>query len=376
MLIKDVNIVYEHSVVKSDIIIEDGVVKEIADGLRYSGKVVDGSGKYLFPKLVDIGTNFSDGSFKTISRVAQKAAKSGVGTVICSSKTTPVLNSETALESFQLKSGLEAIDFKPMIGAKKDAGLSDIAILINKGGVAIEIDSDDDLNCIARAFEYAKLKDVPIICSANSKALQGGAMVAQGGVSNRLGIAGVSTLTETVEVVKIAHMAQYYGVKLLFLHLSCEESIRLSKGCYVSCSIHHLLKDATACSDFNTKAKIYPPLRNKLLKELKNIDIITSMHAKTTTSNKDLAFAQASFGVDCMGEFLSLSYELVRTKQISMQELITKLCYNPAKLFGLDLKIEVAKECDLVLFDPQKSYRVSNSDSLYENETLYGQVVL
>ena len=373
MVLQNIRIVDSDKEYSSDVQIVEGVIQKIGKNLQDS-HVIDAAEMYLFPKLIDVGTNFSNGSIKSLSRVVQKAQKSGIGTIINSSKTQPLLNTETALESLQLKSSFEDISFKPLINAKKGEGLSDIAILINKGAVAIEIDSDYDLNLIARAFEYAKLKNVPIVCNANSKSLQGAGMVAEGKVANKLGIAGVSTLCESVEVVKIAHMAKFYGVELLFLNLGTKEGIDNSNECLVGSSIHHILKDSDACLGFNTKAKIFPPLRQKLLDRLDYIDIITSMHAKTTSSNKDLAFAEASYGIDTLEEFLPLCYSLVKNGHLDMVSLLQKICYNPAKLFGIDLSIEEGKVFDGVIFDPHYSVTLNKQSSLYHKEQLVGKV--
>ncbi|MGM0623438.1 MAG: amidohydrolase family protein [Campylobacterota bacterium] len=373
MVLQNIRIIDSDKEYVSDVKIVDGVIQKIGHNLE-DAHMVDAAQMYLFPKLIDVGTNFSNGSIKALSRVVQKAQKSGIGTIINSSKTTPILNNETSLESLQLKSSFEEVCFKPLINAKEKDGLSDIAILINKGAVAIEIDSDYDLNLIARAFEYAKLKNVPIVCNANSKSLQGAGMVAEGRVSNKLGIAGVSTLCESVEVVKIAHMAQFYGVELLFLNLGTEEGIDQRGDCLVSSSIHHILKDSSACLGFNTKAKIFPPLRQMLLDRLDSIDIITSMHAKTTSSDKDLAFAEASYGIDTLEEFLPLCYSLVKTGHLDMVSLIQKICYNPAKLFGIDASIQEGKVFDGVIFDPCHSFTLNKQSSLYHGENLYGKV--
>ena len=374
MTYKNITVVAKEGSYQSDVAVENGAIVRIGPDLRGS-KSVDASGMYLLPALVDVGTNFSDGSFKGLSRVAQKAQNSGVGYVVNTSKTDPVINDETALQSLQLKSSLEQCTFRSLINAKKDEGLSDMALLLNKGAAGIEIDSDYNLNTIARAYEYAKLKNKPVICHANSTSLQGGGMIASGKIANKLGIAGVSSLCESVEVVKIAHMAAHYGVETLFLNLATKEGIDQSKSCLVSTSIHHLLLDQNSCRNFNTKAKMYPPLREKLSGRLKDIDIITSMHAKTSTANKELAFAQASFGVDALGEFLALCYtHLVKSGLLSMDELMQKLAYNSAGLFGIDIALKEGSSA-FALFDPSKSYRVSNSDSLYEGQQLWGQVL-
>ncbi len=378
MIIQNATLIDQYSDYVTDLRIQNGVIDKLGKSIvpLEGEKVLDATGLYLMPKVMDIGVNFSDGSLKGVPRVAQKAYKGGVGTVINSSKTTPPINNEAALESLQLKSSFEKIEFCSLVNAKGEQGLSNLAILLNKGGVGIEIDSDYDMNLIARTFEYAKLKNVPIVCNANSGSLQGNGIIHEGKVAAKLGLPGISTLCESAEVVKIAHMADFYGVKLLFLNLSTKEGIDLSQGCFVSTSIHHLLFDDSACENYNTTAKIHPPLREKLLDKLEQIDILTSMHAKTSVSNKDFAFAEASYGVDSLEEFLRVSYtHLVKSGVIGMPALVDKLCYKPASVFNIECSIEEGAPAEMILFDPTAAAVVNNPNSLYEGQTLYGRVI-
>jgi dihydroorotase len=58
-----------------------------------------------------------------------------------------------------------------------------------------------------------------------------------------------------------------------------------------------------------------------------------------------------------------------------MQDLVKLTVKNPAKTIGLELgKIEVGTKADFVLFDTSKIYTVKNQQSLYNGETLFGEV--
>ena len=105
-------------------------------------------------------------------------------------------------------------------------------------------------------------------------------------------------------------------------------------------SLHHLLLSDAACRDFNTVAKIDPPLLNEssmleLREALKNgaIDMLTVLHHPQSAVNKDVAFAEASYGADAIGDALSLYYTyLVEGGLIGMDDLVRLTCKNNARI--------------------------------------------
>jgi len=58
-----------------------------------------------------------------------------------------------------------------------------------------------------------------------------------------------------------------------------------------------------------------------------------------------------------------------------MNELVKLTVQNPAKQIGLEAGvIKVGTKADFILFDTSKSYKVSNQNSLYNGESLEGEV--
>lgn len=176
-----------------------------------------------------------------------------------------------------------------------------------------------------------------------------------------LGLAGMSAVAESSEVAKIQEIAKFYGVKVIFDLLSLKRSIELLEDENLKLiSIHHLIKDDSACAGFNTAAKLNPPLRSKEDKEslkqaLKQgkIDFLSSLHSAKSISLKDLAFDEAAFGIHSVCEFMSLCYTfLIKEDLLTWQNLCKATSQNPSEFLGLNSGIiEVGKEANLVLFD-------------------------
>ena len=57
-----------------------------------------------------------------------------------------------------------------------------------------------------------------------------------------------------------------------------------------------------------------------------------------------------------------------------MHELVQKLCFTPASFFGMDFALQEGSKA-YNLFDPNSSFEVTNSDSLYEGHRLWGEII-
>ena len=138
-----------------------------------------------------------------------------------------------------------------------------------------------------------------------------------------------------------------------------------------------------ACNDFNTTAKLNPPLAQKvsmlaLQEALKagKIDSLTLLHQPSSPVNKEVAFAEAAYGCEALAQGYSLYYtKLVKSGMVSMADLIKMGVQNPALSIGEDAGvIAVGAKADLVLFDAEATQTLENSLSLYDGETLYGAI--
>ena len=378
---------------RCDLLIEDGVITEISQKIEGDERI-ELDGAYLLPGLVDTNVRPRDAQINgaTLERLAKKALSGGVTTAVLLPDSNPFIDNEIVLEFVQnqryhedgavLEASIATID--------STGGMSNIAILLKRGAVAPYVRSSAKNNTFCRIAEYAKMCDVTLFVRAEDESLAQDGVINEGEVAGKLGLVGISPLSEILHVSRFIELARFYEIKIVFKSITQPRSLELikkakSEGLNVQAevSLHHLILSDRACEDFNTTAKIDPPLVEdeaviKLQEALKNgdIDMLTSLHQSQSAINKEVAFAEAKYGSDSVGEALSLYYnKLVKEGFIDMRRLIELTCKNSAASIAKNSgKIEVGDSCEMIVFDTKQSLKVENPNSLYDGEVLQGRV--
>ncbi len=375
-----------------DVEIKDGVITKIADKLSCDD-VIDAKGAYLLPGLIDLNVSLRDSQLNTsrLEKLSDTAIKGGVTTVVLNPESEPAINNEIVLE-FVLERKFSGAKISSAICATQDEkSLSNIAILLKKGAVAPALESSVDGNLIRRVFEYMKMYEGTVFCSAKDKAINGNGVMFEGEVSARLGLPGISVLGEIIHVAKMIEIARYFDVQVLFKGLFTRRSLEMITAAkkeglkvFSEMSIHHLALDDSACDGFNTYAKIFPPLADEkgklsLQESLRKgeIDILTSLHSPQSKVNKEVAFYDAAYGTEAIEEILPLYFtKLVKSGLIDLSQLSKMVSLTPAQMIkknsGL---IEEGRLADLVIFDAEASSPVEKVQSLYADEILKGRVL-
>ena len=379
---------------KADVQIENGIITAIGENLT-DENVIDAQGAYLIPSLIDTNVRVLDSSLnaKNIKKVAKEAKKGGVGHIVLNADSTPAIDDEVVLEFAQNGvKDIEDVKIDFMLNAlKDDMSLSNIAILLKKGVVAPYMSTIAKNNIAIKVAEYVKMYGVTLFCKAEDNSLINAGVMLEGDVSSKLGIAGIPELSEVLHVSRMIEIARHFKIKILFKSIASPRSVALitkakSEGVAVSCevSIHHLLNSDEACNDFNTTAKLNPPLASKNdVKELQNalqrgeIDMLTALHQPNSPVNKEVAFFDAAYGCESLEDALPIYYtKLVKSGMISMSELIKLTVQNPAKSINLKAGvIEAGQKADLVLFDVNEKKVIHNAQSLYNGEEIFGAVI-
>jgi dihydroorotase len=113
---------------------------------------------------------------------------------------------------------------------------------------------------------------------------------------------------------------------------------------------------------------------------LKNgeVDLLTTLHRPNSPVNKEVAFADASYGCEGITEALPLYYtKLVKTGLIDMPSLSALTSQASARLLRKNRgMIAPGMDADLVVFDPDAATTVDNSQSLFDGEVLCGAVTM
>ena len=372
---------------KADVKIENGIITEIGSQLT-DNEIIDAKGAYFMPLLVDTNIRLQDSNLNSnnIEAISKEALSGGIGHVVLNAEGTPAIDNEVVLEFAQNSlNNLEGASIDVMLNTlKEDASLSNIAILLKKGAVAPYMSTIAKNDVAIKIAEYVQMYNTTLFCKAEDNSLIKSGVMLDGDVSSKLGLAGIPDLSEVLHVSRMIEIARHFKIKILFKSIASPRSISLismakKDGVDVECevSIHHLLNSDEACENFNTTAKLNPPLACRddlplLQKALKNGEIhsLTTLHRPSSPVNKEVAFYDAAYGCEGLENALSLYYtKLVKSGLISMSELIKLTVENPAKSIGRDAGvIKVGDKADVLLFNPDAKTQMQDSQSLYKDE--------
>jgi len=373
--------------------IEGGRIAEIAERIEGSERT-DASGKYLLPALVDTNVRLKDGRLtgRHLSELARAARAGGVGTAVLVPDSVPAVDDAISLEFVQnQQSECEGALIETAIAATiDDERFSNIAILLGRGAVAPYMTTSISNHLAVRIAEYVKMFGGTLFCRAFDRNLSANGVMNEGAVAQRLGLVGIPALGEPVHVARMIEIAREFGIAIVFKSIASPRSIEMisaakREGVDVRCevSLHHLLKSDKTCEDFNTVAKLNPPLQSETdvvrLREAFEagaVDMLTLLHQPNSPVNKEVAFADAAYGCESIADALPLLYtKLVASGWIGWSRLVELCVKEPARTIGREAGRIAVGTSGTVLFDPQPVRMLQNRQSLYDGETLYGKVV-
>ncbi|MDP2077775.1 MAG: dihydroorotase [Sulfuricurvum sp.] len=395
MLICNAIICDIHGNRQEDVRIENGVITQIGSNLM-DDESIDASGCYLMSGLVDTNVRLKDLQLngKNLETLSREALSGGVSTVVLSGEMVGRVDNEITLEfvkKHQIHDGGAKIECA-ISALSEEGNLTNIALLLKKGGKALYTKTISDYNLIMRMAQYLKMSNKPLYYLAQDKSLSESGVMSDGKIATSLGLPGIPSISEVAHIAAMIEIAREYEITIVFKSVIEPRSVELiaqarREGVKVECEValHHLVHSDAACRGFDTDAKINPPLvsdskRKKLIEALQRGDIasLTALHQPNSDVYKDITFNDASYGTTSIGEYLPLCYtHLVKPGIIDMPTLSRLTSYVPAVHANIDVpKIEVGQRADMILFNPNESLIVGHHHSLYKNETLSGRVTM
>lgn len=361
-----------------DLEISQGLIQKIGENLQ-GEEIFDAKGLTLLPSFIDLCVYLKNDKFSLnhLDLLEKKCLKGGVSTILL--RDVMDFDEETFILFLQ---NLSHRTLQIFSSVKVKEPLKNIASMINQGAVALELESKLNANILKIAMQYALMKKVPIFAKCLNEDFDDNGVMNDCLLSSKLGLIGMSEVAESSEVAKLKEIATFYQSEVIYDCLSLARSLKIATDETILVSIHHLIKNENACENFNTAAKIKPPLRSEedrafLQNALKKgkIRFLSAMHCPKSSNLKDLAFDEAAFGIHSICEYVSLCYSfLVQNDFISWEKLCEATSLNPAKFLKLNSgEIKEGKEANLILFDENVSTKAP-LNSLYSKDTLKGEV--
>lgn len=391
-----------------DVLVVDGVIEQIDKNItQQADKEIDAHGLVVAPGLIDLQVHVREPGREdreTILTASRAALKGGVTTMVAMPNSTPAADNQAVVE-FVVKRAKEVglVNVLPtgsITRSQSGSMLAEMKEVHQAGAVAVTDDGFDvqDPALLRRALEYAKTHDILVMSHCETDALTDGGVMHEGWVSTQLGLPGTPEVSEDLAVVKNIMLAQKTGARLHLLHNSTAGAVTAireakAKGfdnITAEVSVQHVALTDTECLDYNTDAKMYPPLRSQdhvdaIVAAIKDgtIDALTTDHAPHIEPDKLLPFEHAAMGsVGLETSFAVMNTYLVEAGHISLAEGIALMTHMPADIIRSDRgTLSVGAPADIAIIDTTKQWTVDPTEfeskgknCVFKNKPLQGKV--
>ena len=392
----------------TDVLIEDGRIKEIGQNLSTTGEVIDCQGYLLVPGLVDVHVHLREPGFEhkeTIKTGTKAAARGGFTTICPMPNTKPIIDDTEKLKTLNDKiksdAAIEVLPYVSITKGLKGDELVDFKALKEQGVFAFTDDGVgvQSADMMYRAMQEAAKLDMAIVAHTEENSLIYGGAIHLGKKSEELGVPGIPNITEAVQIARDVLLAEAANCHYHVCHVSCKESVRVIRdakkaGIKVTAEVtpHHLVLDENDITEKDPNFKMNPPLRSSedrqaLIDGLKDgtIDFIATDHAPHQDDEKAVGIEKAPFGIVGIENAFQLLYtKLVKNKVFDLQQLIDWMTVKPSQVFKLKTGvIEKGRRADLTVIDLDREYTLDKNEFLskskntpFHGETLNSDIVL
>ena len=408
ILIKAARIIQPGSVhheKKLDILIENGIITNIASSIRSEKnvKVIEQENLHVSVGWFDMQAHFCDPGFEfkeDLTSGIKAAAAGGFTDVALVSSTNPPVYSKSQVLYLKNNTQDAIVGIHPIgsLSHKQEGNdLSEMYDMKLAGAVAFSDDKKTISNAglLARALLYIQNFDGTIITHCNEKSISHGGKMNEGITSTSLGLEGIPGLAEELMVMRNISIAEYTNAPIHIANVSTQKSVELirnakSKNIKVTASVtaYNLALDDSILVGFDSNYKLDPPLRTKqdiesLHKGLQDgtIDVITTDHRPQDVESKEIEFSNAANGM--IG--LETAFGLINThrKKIKLDTVITALTTSPRSILKLKQpSISKGEQACITLFDPtlewkfeQKNIQSKSKNTPFINTVFKGKVL-
>jgi len=225
-----------------------------------------------------------------------------------------------------------------------------------------------------RALEYSKVLNVPVISHSEDLTLSAGGVMNEGLLAVTLGLKGIPAQAEEIMVARDILLAELTGGRMHIAHISTEGSVELIRAAKkrgladitAETCPHYFSITEEAVGNYNTYAKVNPPLRRKkdveaVKRGLQDgtIDVIATDHAPHHMDEKLGEFDSAPPGISGLETSIGLSMKLVDEGVLTLSGLIGKMSLNPSAIVGIKGgTLKPGSDADLAVIETGKEYKV------------------
>jgi dihydroorotase len=367
---------------RADILIKDGVIIEIAEGISAGdATVIDASDCVVLPGFVDLHTHLREPgreNAETIATGSLAAARGGYVAVSAMANTLPIADTAAIVEQVaSIGKSVGLVDVFPIGAVTKGLEGHELADLgsMATSKAQVRIFSDDG-NCVSdpllmrRALEYVKQFGGVIAQHAQDPRLTEGAQMNEGVVASTLGLKGWPAVAEESIIARDILLANMVDSRLHICHVTTRGGVEIirwakSQGMKVTAEVtpHHLLLTDELAESYDPIYKVNPPLRTQAdVEALREgvvdgtIDIIGTDHAPHPVESKECEWQNAAFGMVGLETAFPILYStLIKSGRISWKRAAEVMSTTPAEIAGYanhGRPIAVGEPANLAVINP------------------------
>lgn len=397
VLIKNGLVVNEGRSEIKDVLIEGQRIERVEQHIspRTNEKLIDASGMWVLPGLIDDQVHFREPGLTHKAEIATEslaAVAGGITSYIEQPNTRPpALTAEAVEAKYARAAECSMANFGFNIGASNE-NLEELKRL-EKGrfpGVKVFMGSStgnmlvDDEQMLEGLF--GELDQLIITHCEDETTIQNNLEAARQRFGADIPMDWHSRIRSEeacfLSSSRAVEMARKKGARLHVYHLSTEKETALfdkgpieGKKITAEACVHHLWFTEKDYAAKGSLIKWNPAVKTKkdrdgLWKALLDdrIDVIATDHAPHLLEEKMQPYEKAPSGGPLVQHFLPAMLEFVRQDRIKIEWLVQRICHNPATLFRIQNRgyIRPGYYADLVLVEPSAPWTVTSENTLYK----------
>ena len=398
-LIRNAKIVNEGAVFEGDILIENEIIKEIAEKISPKSSncvIIDAEGSYVIPGAIDDQVHFREPGLThkgTIETESRAAVAGGITSFIEQPNTVPNAVTQELLEDkYQIASQTSYANYSFMMGGTND-NLEEVLKTNprNVAGIKLFLGSStgnmlvDNQEVLEKIFSSTKMliavhcEDEATIKANLEKYKEEFGDDIPMKYHHLIRSAEACYLSSS----KAIALAKKTGARLHVFHLSTAKEMELftnkipleEKQITAEVCVHHLwFTDA----DYDAKGSLIkwnPAVKTQedkdaLWKALLDdrIDVIATDHAPHTLEEKINSYTTCPSGGPLVQHALVAMFEAHHQGKISVEKIVEKMCHNPAKIFKIENRgfIKEGYFADIAIVNAYLPWNVKKENILYK----------
>jgi dihydroorotase len=398
-LIRNAKIVNEGAVFEGDILIENEIIKEIAEKISPKSSncvIIDAEGSYVIPGAIDDQVHFREPGLThkgTIETESRAAVAGGITSFIEQPNTVPNAVTQELLEDkYQIASQTSYANYSFMMGGTND-NLEEVLKTNprNVAGIKLFLGSStgnmlvDNQEVLEKIFSSTKMliavhcEDEATIKANLEKYKEEFGDDIPMKYHHLIRSAEACYLSSS----KAIALAKKTGARLHVFHLSTAKEMELftnkipleEKQITAEVCVHHLwFTDA----DYDAKGSLIkwnPAVKTQADKDAlwkalldDRIDVIATDHAPHTLEEKINSYTTCPSGGPLVQHALVAMFEAHHQGKISVEKIVEKMCHNPAKIFKIENRgfIKEGYFADIAIVNAYLPWNVKKENILYK----------